>query len=112
MPAACPIGRPGTAISGHLGATAKLVLAAPEHVKPLQFASDDRELFERRSAQLYKKRMGVSYMLPSSSGRIEEFYQQVIANRELPPRLAVPARLSQDLDTYVHTEAIGTCQKW
>ena len=44
----------------------------------LKFARDDHEGFERRSADLYKKRIGVSYMLPASSGRMDQFYDQVV----------------------------------
>jgi hypothetical protein len=47
----------------------------------LKFASDDHDSFEVRSAELQKKRVGVSYMLPtgSGSGRMEQFYDQAIA---------------------------------
>ena len=34
--------------------------------------------FAKRSGELYRKRVGVSYMLPSGSGGMEQFYQQVI----------------------------------
>jgi hypothetical protein len=44
----------------------------------LKFARDDHEGFERRSADLYKKRIGVSYMLPATAGRMDQFYEQVI----------------------------------
>jgi hypothetical protein len=48
--------------------------------KELQkFARDDHEGFERRSDDLYKKRVGVSYMLPATAGRMDQFYDQVIA---------------------------------
>jgi hypothetical protein len=44
----------------------------------LKFARDDHEDFVRRSDELYKKRVGVSYLLPATSGRMEQFYEQVI----------------------------------
>jgi hypothetical protein len=43
-----------------------------------EFARQDHEDFERRSADLYRKRIGVSYLLPAGSGRMEQFYQQVL----------------------------------
>ncbi len=47
----------------------------------LRFANDDRDGFDRRSADLYKQRVGVSYMLPAGSGagQMEQFYEQAIA---------------------------------
>ncbi|MGH3168556.1 MAG: tubulin-like doman-containing protein, partial [Trebonia sp.] len=45
----------------------------------VKFARDDHEDFENRSAELYKRRVGVSYMLPASAGQMEQFYDQVIA---------------------------------
>jgi hypothetical protein len=36
------------------------------------------EDFTRRSAELYRKRVGVSYLLPAGAGRMEQFYQQVV----------------------------------
>lgn len=43
-----------------------------------EFARLDHEDFDRRSADLYRRRVGVSYLLPAGSGRMEQFYQQVI----------------------------------
>jgi Tubulin like len=43
-----------------------------------EFARQDVEDFGRRSAELYRKRVGVSYLLPAGSGRMEQFYQQVV----------------------------------
>ena len=43
-----------------------------------EFARQDVEDFNRRSAELYRKRVGVSYLLPAGSGRMEQFYQQVV----------------------------------
>lgn len=47
----------------------------------LKFAAEDHEGFDRRSAELYKKRVGVSYMLPTGSGggRMQQFYDQAVA---------------------------------
>ena len=43
-----------------------------------EFARTDHEGFDRRSADLYRKRVGVSYLLPAGAGRMEQFYQQVV----------------------------------
>ena len=43
-----------------------------------EFARSDMDDFAKRSGELYRKRVGVSYMLPSGSGGMEQFYQQVI----------------------------------
>jgi hypothetical protein len=43
----------------------------------VEFGRADVEDFTRRSGELYRKRVGVSYMLPSSAGGMEQFYQQV-----------------------------------
>ncbi|HEX4833417.1 MAG TPA: tubulin-like doman-containing protein [Trebonia sp.] len=50
------------------------------------FARSDVEDFARRSAELYRKRVGVSYLLPSGAGGMEQFYQQVL--RRLRTQLA------------------------
>jgi hypothetical protein len=42
------------------------------------FARQDVTDFDRRSADLYRRRVGVSYLLPGGSGRMEQFYQHVI----------------------------------
>ena len=42
------------------------------------FARQDVEDFTIRSAELYRKRVGVSYLLPAGAGRMEQFYQQVV----------------------------------
>jgi hypothetical protein len=44
----------------------------------LKIARDDHEDFERRSDELYKRRVGVSYLLPATSGRMDQFYEQVV----------------------------------
>jgi hypothetical protein len=44
----------------------------------IDFARQDVEDFSRRSAELYRKRVGVSYLLPAGSGRMEQFHQQVV----------------------------------
>jgi Tubulin like len=47
----------------------------------LKFARDDHDGFRRRSEELQKKRVGVSFMLPTGSGAgpMEQFYEQVIS---------------------------------
>jgi hypothetical protein len=44
----------------------------------IEFAQNNHDDFDRRSADLYRRRVGVSYLLPAGSGRMEQFYQQVI----------------------------------
>lgn len=51
-----------------------------------EFARSDAEDFARRSGELYRKRVGVSFMLPSGGGGMEQFYQQVV--RRLRTQLA------------------------
>jgi hypothetical protein len=43
-----------------------------------QFAKVDVEDFTRRAAELYRKRVGQSYLLPADDGRMEQFYHQAI----------------------------------
>ena len=52
----------------------------------VEFSRSDIEDFARRSAELYRKRVGVSYLLPSGSGGMDHFYQQVL--RRLKEQLA------------------------
>jgi len=42
------------------------------------FARADMADFARRSTELYRRRVGVSYLLPSGSGQLEQFYQLVV----------------------------------
>jgi hypothetical protein len=42
-----------------------------------EFARQDEEDFPRRSAELYRRRVGVSYLLPAGSGHMEQFYKTV-----------------------------------
>jgi Tubulin like len=58
----------------------------------LDFARQDEEDFNRRSAELYRKRVGVSYLLPAGAGRMEQFYQQVV--RRMLEHYAREGRLS------------------
>ena len=44
----------------------------------LDFARKDEEDFARRSAELYRKRVGVSYLLPAGAGGMNQFYEQVV----------------------------------
>ncbi len=41
------------------------------------FARKDEEDFAKRSAELYRKRVGVSYLLPTGAGGMNHFYEQV-----------------------------------
>jgi hypothetical protein len=50
-----------------------------------EFAAQDHEDFARRSAELSGGHPGVSYLLPSGAGRMDQFYQQV-AERVLRSR--------------------------
>jgi hypothetical protein len=42
------------------------------------FAHKDGEDFSRRSAELYRRRVGVSYLLPAGAGGMNHFYDQVV----------------------------------
>ena len=44
----------------------------------LGFAHTDSERFGRRAAELYRRRVGVSYLLPPGGADMEQFYQVVI----------------------------------
>ncbi|MCW2932295.1 MAG: hypothetical protein JWM19_3257 [Actinomycetia bacterium] len=52
----------------------------------LEFARADVEDFPRRSGELYRRRVGVSYLLPTGAGGLDHFYQQVY--RRLREQLA------------------------
>jgi hypothetical protein len=56
------------------------------------FARHDVEDFNRRSAELYRRRVAVSYLLPADAGRMEQFYQQVV--RRMREHYAREGRLS------------------
>ena len=62
------------------------------------FARQDVEDFNRRSAELYRKRVGVSYLLPAGTGRMEQFHQQVVRRlleqyaRDGPDSASTPPR--------------------
>jgi tubulin-like protein len=43
-----------------------------------EFARQDHEDFDRRSADLYRRRVAVSFLLPPGAGRMEQFYRQVM----------------------------------
>jgi hypothetical protein len=60
----------------------------------LEFARTDVEDFQRRSADLYRKRVGVSYLLPAGTGRMEQFYEQVV--RRMKEQLVHTRRLRQN----------------
>jgi hypothetical protein len=44
----------------------------------LTFAHEDEERFKPRAEDLYRRRVGVSYLLPPGGAEMERFYQQVI----------------------------------
>jgi len=50
------------------------------------FADQDISDFTMRSAELYRKRVGVTHLVPAGSGRMEQFYDTVL--RELRLRLS------------------------
>ena len=43
-----------------------------------EFARQDEERLDRRAAELYRQRVGVSYLLPPGGGRMEQFYRLVL----------------------------------
>jgi Tubulin like len=45
----------------------------------LDLARQDEERFEGRAAELYRPRVGVSYLLPPGAGRMEQFYKLVVS---------------------------------
>ena len=71
----------------------------------LKFARDDHEGFERRSAELYKKRVGVSYLLPPGFDRMDQFFEEVADRlrqyRHREGRLRVNASEPELLQTMV-----------
>ena len=42
------------------------------------FARGDEERFRRRAAELYRRRVGVSYLMPPGRDGLEHFYQQIV----------------------------------
>ena len=62
--------RPLELVAGELDALARALA---------DFARQDEERFDRRSADLYRPRVGVSYLLPPGGGRMEHFYKLVIS---------------------------------
>jgi hypothetical protein len=43
-----------------------------------EFAREDKDRFGRRTAELYRRRTGVSYLLPPGGGDMDRFYERVI----------------------------------
>jgi hypothetical protein len=74
------------------------------------FAGADVEDFARRSSELYRKRVGVSYMLPSSSGGMEHFYQQVY--RRLKEQLAKDGTIEINSNEDVVLRALVGAETW
>jgi hypothetical protein len=54
-----------------------------------EFARQDVEDFKRRSGELYRARVGVSYMLPAGSGHMDQFYTQVTTGIAKRPSYAI-----------------------
>jgi hypothetical protein len=74
------------------------------------FAGADTEDFAKRSAELYRKRVGVSYMLPSSNGGMEHFYQQVY--RRLKERMAKDGTIEINSNEDIVLRALVGAETW
>jgi hypothetical protein len=74
------------------------------------FALADVEDFARRSAELYRKRVGVSYMLPAGRGGMEQFYQQVY--RRLVTQLANDRAIEVNAGKDAVLRALIGAQTW
>jgi hypothetical protein len=75
-----------------------------------EFARSDVEDFNRRSAELYRKRVGASYLLPSGSGGMEHFYQQV--SRRLREQLAKDRAIDVNSQTSDVLRALIGAETW
>lgn len=75
-----------------------------------EFARSDTEDFARRSGELYRKRVGVSYMLPSGRGGMEQFYQQVY--RRLQAQLANDRAIDVNSNKDAVLRALIGAQTW
>ena len=62
--------RPLDLVAGEIQALAKALT---------DFARQDEDRFDRRAADLYRPRVGVSYLLPPGGGKMEQFYKLVIS---------------------------------
>jgi Tubulin like len=76
----------------------------------LEFARADVEDFQRRSAELYRKRVGVSYLLPAGTGRMEQFYGQVV--RRMTDQLVQARRLRQNPSAADVVKEIVGAETW
>jgi hypothetical protein len=74
------------------------------------FAGADVADFARRSGELYRRRVGVSYMLPSGSGGMEQFYQQVY--RRLQTQLANDRAIDRNSNKDAVLRALIGAQTW
>ena len=75
-----------------------------------EFARSDVDDFAKRSAELYRRRVGVSYMLPSGGGGMEQFYQQVI--RGLRTQLAKDRAVEVSSPVDVVLRALIGAETW
>ena len=75
-----------------------------------EFARSDVDDFAKRSAELYRKRVGVSYMLPSGAGGMDQFYQQVI--RRLRTQLAKDRAIEVNSPVNVVLRALIGAETW
>jgi hypothetical protein len=76
----------------------------------VDFAGADVEDFAKRSDELYRKRVGVSYMLPSSNGGMEHFYQQVY--RRLKEQMAKDGAIEINSNEDIVLRALVGAQAW
>jgi hypothetical protein len=74
------------------------------------FARSDVEDFTRRSAELYRKRVGASYLLPSGSGGLDHFYQQV--SRRLREQLAKDRAIDVNSNVSAVLRALVGAETW
>jgi hypothetical protein len=75
-----------------------------------EFARSDVEDFAKRSAELYRKRIGASYLLPSGSGGMDHFYQQVF--RRLREQLAKDRAIDVNSDVSDVLRALIGAETW
>ena len=72
-----------------------------------EFARQDHEDFARRSADLYRRRVGVSFLLPAGTGRMEQFYDQVVSRlREQMARTGQINKNSSEADLVQASSAL------
>jgi hypothetical protein len=74
------------------------------------FTRADTEDFVRRSGELYRRRVGVSFMLPSGNGGMEQFYGQVF--RKLKAQLSRDRQLDANPSTDGMLRALIGTEAW